>query len=692
VLHADSSEKECGASESREADESALSPYMVKKRELSKKYLINRLNYLHFNDKSLVVNFVHAKYATTLSLRAKLLPCLDGYLECTWLETPGLQQKLQTHSYVNFIAPDPRQPLLVDARLVTIDASGVAFQLPEICHEIGSRRIARYACDAIEVQCLQNGISFNGRLLDFSPVSFHIEIYNKPPSSFQWINTEIPVHLIFRKDDNVLYSGDCRIVRQGSGQRTRSLVASPLESHIRRFKPKEYRSSRHTLLPSPNVVFFDPLSDRMVSLKIIDLSGSGFAVEETEENSVLIPGKIVPELQIDFASVTAFTCKAQVVYRNTHQAADGSVSIRCGLVILDMCIQDHVRLLALLHQATDRNSYVCNRINLESLWDLFFETGFLYPQKYAFLQAHKEQFKNTYTKLYTQHPHIARHFVYQKGNEIFGHIAMVRCYENTWLIHHHAARKSVVSNAGLVVLEQLSRSIIDSRNLLSAHMHFLICYFRPDNKFPNRVFGSFAKDLANRKGCSTDTFAYLHFRKASANAWGSTGPWQLVRTSRDDLVELENFYEHSSGGLLIHALDLTPDMLGNESLDKEYQQIGLKKERLLYSVKKSGVLKAVLMADLSDSGLNMSDFTNSMKVFVVDGDGFRADTFTMILSLVSVKFEEPEIPVLVYPPSYLESQCLPYEKLYTLFAVDTQYSDEYFRHLSWMKKFAKREC
>lgn len=692
MLYADSSERENGVSPPREAQESPLPSFMGKKREYSKKYLINRLNYLHFNDKTLVVNFVHGKYATTLSLQAKPLPCLDGYLECTWQETPGLEQKLQSHSYVNFIAPDPRQPLLVDARLVSVSKSGISFQLPETCHEIGSRRITRYSCEAIDVQCFQNGIAFNGRLLDFSPVSFHIEIHNNTPASFQWINVEMPIHLVFRKGEAVLYSGDCRIIRQSSGQRTRSVVAAPLESHIRRFKPKEFRSSRHTLLPSPNAVFFDPLSDRMVSLKILDLSGSGFAVEETEEQSVLVPGKIVPEVQIDFASVTAFTCKAQVVYRTTHEAADGSVSIKCGLVILDMCIQDHVRLLALLQQATDRNYYVCNRINLESLWDLFFETGFLYPQKYAFLQGHKEQFKHTYTKLYTQHPHIARHFVYQSGSEIHGHIAMVRCYENTWLIHHHAARRSVVSNAGLIVLEQLSRSIIDSRNLLSAHMHFLICYFRPENKFPNRVFGTFAKELGNRKGCSTDSFAYLHFRKAFSGSWGSTGPWQLVRTSRDDLVELENFYEHTSGGLLIHALDLTPDMLGNETLCTEYQHIGFKKERLLYSVKKEGVLKAVLMADLSDTGLNLSDFTNSLKVFVVDGDGFRTDTFTMILSLVSAKFEAEEVPVLVFPPSYLECQQLPYEKLYTLFAVDTQYSDEYFRHLGWMKKFAKREC
>ncbi|NMC75593.1 MAG: PilZ domain-containing protein [Geobacteraceae bacterium] len=665
---------------------------MVKKRDVGMKHLINRLNHLHFNDSSIIVNLAHAKYKTTVSLRAKPLPCLDGYLECVWLDAPAVTHKLQTYTYLNFIAPDPRQPLLVEARLISISAEGISFQLPDVCHEIGSRRITRHSCEDVQVRCVQNGILFRGRLLDFSPVSFRLEIRNESPSSFHWINPEIPVHLIFEKGGEVLYSGDCRVVRQDNGQRVRTLVVAPEGNRIRRFRPKEFRSSRHTLVPSPNVIFYDPLSGKMVNLKTVDLSGSGFAVEEDEETSVLVPGKIIPEVQIDFANVTVFTCRAQVIYRNARKEPDGNVTIRCGLVILDMDIRDHVRLLALLHQAADQNTYVCNRVNLESLWDLFFETGFLYPRKYAFLQAHRDQFRDTYARLYTQNPHIARHFVYQKDGTILGHIAMVRFYENTWLIHHHAARKSVMTGAGLVVLEQLSRSIIDTRNLLSAHMNFLISYFRPDNKFPSRVFGAFAKELNDPKGCSVDTFAYFHFRKRAPADWGVSGPWELVKTDRNDLEELEDFYRHESGGLMIHALDLAPDMLGAETLTGEYRKIGFKKERRLYSVKKSGMLKAVIMADVSDTGLNMSDLTNSLKVFIVDGDGFRGDTFSMILSLVSAKFEGEEVPVLVYPYSYLDRNAIPYEKLYTLFAIDTQYSDDYFRHLTWMKRFAKRAC
>ena len=69
----------------------------------------------------------------------------------------------------------------------------------------------------------------------------------------------------------------------------------------------------------------------------------------------------------------------------------------------------------MLHQVQNRNSYVCNDLDLDALWDFLFETGFIYPKKYALIHANKEQIKQTYQKLYTRSPEIARHFVYQEN-------------------------------------------------------------------------------------------------------------------------------------------------------------------------------------------------------------------------------------------------------------------------------------
>lgn len=87
--------------------------------------------------------------------------------------------------------------------------------------------------------------------------------------------------------------------------------------------------------------------------------------------------------------------------------------VKCGLVILEMDIQDHVKLLAFMQQVKDSKLYICAEVDMDALWNFFFETGFIYPEKYAFIQTNKEEIKETYRKLYTQNPNIARHFIYQ---------------------------------------------------------------------------------------------------------------------------------------------------------------------------------------------------------------------------------------------------------------------------------------
>ncbi len=109
----------------------------------------------------------------------------------------------------------------------------------------------------------------------------------------------------------------------------------------------------------------------------------------------------------------------------------------------------------------------------------FLKPDLFIPDKYAAIQKNKKQIKETYAKIYTQNPQIARHFIYQDKGTIYGHMAMLRFYDSAWMIHHHAARKSALNKAGLIVLDQIGRMINDSHRLYSLHMDYMICYYRP---------------------------------------------------------------------------------------------------------------------------------------------------------------------------------------------------------------------
>lgn len=124
--------------------------------------------------------------------------------------------------------------------------------------------------------------------------------------------------------------------------------------------------------PLPNVMFKHPITQKMITLETEDISGTGFSVEEYQENSVLLVGLIIPELLIEFANNFTIRCKAQVVYRNPSRTDDDRTYVKCGIAFLEMDMLDQSRLASLLHRVTNKKTFVCNSVDFDTLWKFFF--------------------------------------------------------------------------------------------------------------------------------------------------------------------------------------------------------------------------------------------------------------------------------------------------------------------------------
>jgi hypothetical protein len=656
-------------------------------RKVDKNQLINKLNYINFQDGAVLINFNHLKYDKTITLKATPQPCMGDLVDCLWLEGEYLPHIIQNYQFKNILITNGQKLLKVEPEVIRIDAEGISVLLPESCREISTRKTRRYPCEGITVQLIQNSTVFSGALMDFNGFSFRAKLTATPPQTFDWINPEYPVNVMVSNPAVTIYSGECKIIRHTRGQKTRNYILEPLKQEIPRFKQKEFRSERYVLTPSPNMVSRHPFTAMRVDLKVVDLSGSGFSVEEDECNTTLLPGMILHELDLSFADSYKIKCSAQVVFRKEAVDPNGDKWIKCGLALLDMDVHDHLKLISMLHQAKNKNSYICNDVDLDALWDFFFETGFIYPDKYASIQKNKKQIKETYAKIYAHNPQIARHFIYQEKGTIFGHMAMLRFYENAWMIHHHAARKSALNKAGLIVLDQIGRMINDSHHLYSLHMDYMICYYRPDNKFPSRVFGGAARNIGDPKGCSLDGFAYQHYHNPLGSMSDMPQGWQITETQPEDLQELAGFYEHISGGLLLDALDLRPEKIDCVELSREYGKLGLTRLRYLYSLKNNGQLKAVFLVNQSDLGLNLSDNTNCVKVFVTDSQNFSAEILETAISKIAKITGKKDFPTLIYPAAFADERDIAYDKTYNLWVCSLQYSDAYFRYLKRLVRF-----
>jgi hypothetical protein len=655
-----------------------------KESSLNKKALIDKLNYKNFQNETIHVNFIHNNDKRIISYDTNPQPCFGKRLICLWIQRPDLSKLLNAYHFHNLTFNDGQNLVTINCVLRSINSKGICFNLPETATEFSSRKSRRFTCEKLNVSLMQNGVVFNGKLIDFSQISFRVEVVSTINEPFQWINSKDLINLVVSSEEDLLYTGQCKIIKQSGGTKQKNIILQPVNDSIQRFTPKTHRSNRLKLSPSPDIAFTHPFTDKYVNLKVIDISGSGFSVEDDEESSVLVTGMIIPDLRLVFANNFWFKCKTQVVYRKIFKVDENRNMVKCGIVFLDMNPNDHMRLLSLLHQADNKNLYISNAVDMHELWAFFFNSGFIYPKKYAFLSDNKEKIKQTFEKLYAGDSSIVRHFTWQKKGSILGHLSMLRFYENTWLIHHLAALKSDQRfKIGNEILQQIGSYTYDSHRLFSSHMSYLMCYFRPDNKFPNHFFGGVARNIDNSKACSLDKFAYTHYHNHNKTKTRLNDSWKLTKVTYDDLSDLENFYEQSSGGLMIQAFDLSPEpeMMARNELANEYKKMNLKRKRLLFSLKHNESLKAVLLLNISDVSLNLSGLTNCISLFLIDPENLSMEIVFSSISELSHEYDLKKIPLLLYPHTFADSLSISYEKLYNLWVLDTQFSDDYFKHL-----------
>ena len=647
---------------------------------VDKETLINALNYIHFMEKSVLVHLRDPEFRDSILVRAFPEPCLGGELVCHWAERPLSDTHLDRYEFYNLVIADGRSITLVPAVLEEMSPQYIRMTLPDTGHAAGQREARRHPCGEVAAELDQNGFVARGKLLDFSPIGFRARVKPDAFSSFHWFNRGEPVAVHLRDSRQIFFTGACRCIRQRLVSGDMEIVLAPRDERIQRFKPTETRNPRQRLVPSPTLIFEHPLLGKRVQFEVSDISTSGFSVYENHGEGTLMAGMIIPDMVITFAHSMKMSCSAQVIYRLREEGG----RVRCGLAILDMGIQDYSRLTHLLSCAMDAHSHVSTEVDVDALWEFFFKSGFIYPKKYGLIQSHRESFKETYQKLYQQCPEVARHFTYQQNGRIYGHIAMVRAYERTWMIHHHAATALEHKRAGLVVLKQIMHYLNDMHRLPSSKMDYVMSYFRPENKFPERVFGGFARISGDPRICSMDLFSYLPYTRLSLSSMLPKG-WELGESTEMDIWELNRFYTHRSGGLLLDAMALEWEDPRGRSLETDFAKAGFLRKQRAYSLRRDGRLAAVLVVDQSDLGFNLSELLNDIKIFVINGAALPWHILSIGVSRLTADFRMHRVPVLFYPFDYVEREEIPYEKQYQAWVLNVRHGAEYMEYMR--KKF-----
>jgi hypothetical protein len=384
------------------------------------------------------------------------------------------------------------------------------------------------------------------------------------------------------------------------------------------------------------------------------------------DEAILVPGMIIPDLRIHLPGSDPIQCAVQVIYEREDEANN---AICFGLSILDIDLQGYSRLSQVICRAMDKHSFISEGADPEALWDLFFATGFIYPEKYAYIQAQRKRFLETHEKLLNRNPRISKYFVFQEHGRILAHISLVHAYHRAWMVHHHAARTSENPRGGLVVLKHAMYFLNDMHRFPSLKIDYAVCYYRPENRFPKQVFGGFAETLNNKQGCSQDQWTYMVLRKQPLDGDMPHG-WHLVELSEADKMEAENWYNQRSGGLMISALAIAKPKKALAELAMLYNQSGIKRKISLIALKYAGQLVAVFILNHADPGLNFSGFLNCIQILTIREELADWNILEKSARKLMAHYEDYVLPVLCFPASWAQKAHVPFDKMYIFWVLN----------------------
>jgi len=647
---------------------------------IKRKTFLNLINYCHFNNRRVLLHLVGG-HDTDILLAAQPHPSSQNQVRC---QVPEARlSSFDGNLFLAHIAIDDGKSITVlpTGRIPVRQGLSVAIPVNYTPYRVIRRKAARYTARQIAATVRISDEELKGHLVEFSSAAWRIELEGADLEGIAFHDpvkprNDVVITLCAEKGTSTLQAR-CRILRFWRDAERQGLVVEALEDAIPVFNKRKIRNPRISLTPPPVIRFTHPLSGNQVEIEAAEIGSSGFSVAGSPDETVLIPGLVIDRVELSFPGVPPIACSAQVVHRTDCPLGDRQKH-RFGFAILDISIEGYTRLMRILQRTFEPCIRISPEFSSQGLWELFFDTDFLYPDKYALVQANREAFRNTHEKVTAGDPDVAKSFVYQKGNTIYAHIGLVRAYEQSWLLHHHSARPADGRLSGLLVLRHAMYFLNDIYRYPSAAMKYAICYFRPQNRFPRYAFGGFAEHLNEPGGCSLYEFAYTLWDKKTHVVCFPDG-WWVTPMKENHINYIYARYSDSALRLLLDSMGMGSSPEATMALEGAYAKHGLIRTITRQILCYEDQIAGIVLINRSDPGLNFSDLLNSIHFIALPdaADVITPEAVKTAISIACTRYPQARVPVLYFP-----ARVCPSKKRYAYWALNVAYGDEFMVYMN----------
>jgi hypothetical protein len=359
--------------------------------------------------------------------------------------------------------------------------------------------------------------------------------------------------------------------------------------------------------PEPMVVeLLSPLLSGPAVKLVRDISGSGFSFEIDAETELFPPGMRFTRIELRSGD-QKIGCRGQV--RNLARIPERPRVLRCGVEFDALDESARIRLAEIIMRSRFPALRDGRDVSFEDLWDFFVRTKFMYPDKMQKLRPLLPQIRQTFDSATARSNRVFKSVAFMRDQEMVGYASGLRAYRNTWMNQHLAA--SAGGRGGRL----LNFGVYFSQNV---DLEYCKIFYRPENRWPARVFGGFARNISDPQISDLRLFSYFTLPTDSDLIPAVPGI-EVVEADADQLAIAERYFVAKERGLILKANDLSRGGLQLSELDREFADIGLQRRRRVLFASDRGVPVGFALAEVSSPGLNLSELLSSFTIHLLEG-------------------------------------------------------------------------
>jgi hypothetical protein len=185
------------------------------------------------------------------------------------------------------------------------------------------------------------------------------------------------------------------------------------------------------------------------------------------------------------------------------------------------------------------------------------------------------------------------------------------------MVQHLAARR--LSARHLDVSARLNLAVAYYARLRS-DIGWLKMYFRPNNPFPARLFGGYAKLINDQATSDIRTYSYLTADSGLDNHPALPSNIQVRPAADGDLAAVAEWF--SSRGRIpeLMANDLAAPETRLQSVGRRFAALKLERRREVIFAERGARPTGFALLEISSMGMNFSELTNAFTVHAIEDD------------------------------------------------------------------------